>query len=289
MRRAMLVVLLCLIPVAASAKATEMDKCMDAVYIATGIGGGLHRHFDGWHTLYGATKCAALLKNKGLLAKIVAMSKGLYKDFITPQGLPLVTLNKMRVERLRGPLSRIGLSTETIYALNTFTPLKLGVTVLTAAVIAHNWTQIDTLDKYNVIAEAFTIAGLLGVNVATLNAIGIVASMTYAAEFLARKGVWKILSRLTVSDVSMFFDGLIRLGVRGVGNIVKRLRGVAKAFWQTVENVKQWTARQAVVFGHWTEKQGRHFGRWTERQARHFGRWTERQAREFGRWVRKAL
>lgn len=223
------------IPAVSFAKATEMDKCMDAVYLATGIGGGYHRQFDGGHTLYGATKCAALLKNTTVMDRIVELSKGLYKDFVTPQGLPLVTLKKMRIERLRGPLSRFGLSTRTIYNLNSFTPLKLGITVLTAVAITYGWSSVDELDKFNVVTEAFIITGVLGLNIATLNLVGIVASIIYTAEFLMREGVWRILSRLTVANVAQFFKEVVRRGVRGIASITENLR-------------------EAVTFGRWVRK-----------------------------------
>ena len=38
--------------------ATVYDKAMDAVYLATRIGGGNHRMFDGGHTILGAFRAA---------------------------------------------------------------------------------------------------------------------------------------------------------------------------------------------------------------------------------------
>ena len=137
-----------ILPSIAHAKPSLCDRAMDSVYIASGIGGGYHRHFDGGHTILGAfSACDKVLQDKHLVARIVEVGKSLYRDFVTPRGMPLVTLNQLRVNRWRPMLSQIGLSTRTIYELNSFTPLKAFYTVLTAVVIAYDW-DVQDVDRY---------------------------------------------------------------------------------------------------------------------------------------------
>lgn len=71
---------------------TIYDKAMDSVYNATGIGGSLHRQFDGGHTIIGAFRAARdAAPNDSILQELVGTSKGLLKDSVTPRGLPFVT------------------------------------------------------------------------------------------------------------------------------------------------------------------------------------------------------
>ncbi len=69
---------------------TIYDKAMDAEYIATSIGGGLHRLFDGGHTIYGAFKAAhGASTEDSLLQEFFGSILGLFRDVTTPGGLPL--------------------------------------------------------------------------------------------------------------------------------------------------------------------------------------------------------
>jgi len=161
-----------ILPSIAYAKPSLCDRAMDSVYIASGIGGGYHRHFDGGHTILGAfSACDKVLRDKHLIARIVEVGKSLYRDFKTPRGVPLVTLNQQRVNGWRPMLSQIGLSTRTIYELNSFTPLKAFYTVLTAVVIAYDW-DVQDVERYTEFVLATTV-----LNAVWMNPVGMVVSM----------------------------------------------------------------------------------------------------------------
>ena len=70
---------------------TQYDKIMDTVYRETHIGGGSHRHFDGSHTLKGGYD-----KIKEVTGSVdpVEYLKSQFKEFVTPEGIPLFNLNK---------------------------------------------------------------------------------------------------------------------------------------------------------------------------------------------------
>ena len=70
---------------------TQYDKIMDKVYKETHIGGGAHRHFDGSHTFKGGWD-----KIKAAEGSVdpVEYLKSHFKELVTPEGIPLFTLDK---------------------------------------------------------------------------------------------------------------------------------------------------------------------------------------------------
>ena len=73
-----------------SGNATIYDKAMDARYIATHIGGGQHRLFDGGHTIIGAFRAGhAASPDDNIIQEALGTMQGLLRDVSTPSGLPL--------------------------------------------------------------------------------------------------------------------------------------------------------------------------------------------------------
>ena len=70
---------------------TEYDKIMDQIYRETHIGGGAHRHFDGSHTLKGSYD---KIKETAGSVDPVEYLKSHFEELVTPEGIPLFTLDK---------------------------------------------------------------------------------------------------------------------------------------------------------------------------------------------------
>lgn len=81
---------------------SQYDKIMDQVYRETHIGGSAHRHFDGSHTLQGSYE--AIKKATGSVDPIEYL-KSHFKEFITPEGTPLFTLDKNHHETISHEIS----------------------------------------------------------------------------------------------------------------------------------------------------------------------------------------
>ena len=81
---------------------TQYDKIMDQVYNKTHIGGSSHRHFDGSHTFKGSyDKIEATTGS----VDFVKYFKSQYKELITPEGIPLFTLDKRQHEIVSNQIS----------------------------------------------------------------------------------------------------------------------------------------------------------------------------------------
>ena len=81
---------------------TQYDKIMDQVYRDTHIGGGTHRHFDGSHTLKGSYD-----KIKEVTGSVDSIQylKSHFNELVTPEGIPLFTLNKNHHELVSNQIS----------------------------------------------------------------------------------------------------------------------------------------------------------------------------------------
>ena len=79
-----------MLAVMAKGSATIYDRAMDAEYLATHIGGGNHRLFDGGHTLAGAYEAVrAASPDDGLIEEGFGFVQGMFRDLTTTKGLPL--------------------------------------------------------------------------------------------------------------------------------------------------------------------------------------------------------
>ena len=79
----------------AEGPATIYDKAMDVGYLATNIGGGNHRLFDGGHTIAGAMKAVQGASTEdSLIQEGFGFVQGMFRDLTTSKGLPLANWDK---------------------------------------------------------------------------------------------------------------------------------------------------------------------------------------------------
>ena len=127
---------------------TIYDKAMDSVYNATHIGGGLHRQFDGRHTILGAFHAARdASPNDSILQELGGTAKGLLKDSVTPRGLPLVTWDQDVYRRAAQAVERyLLLPKETFYKITSWNvPQALGAG-LGVIDLASSWKTRNVKD-----------------------------------------------------------------------------------------------------------------------------------------------
>ncbi len=129
-----------------SGSATIYDKAMDAEYIATHIGGGHHRLFDGGHTIIGAFRAGhAASPDDNVIQEAWGTIQGLLRDVSTPNGLPLANWDYETYQRVAESLeSNFHIPKAWFYDLNTYDVADLlGSAIGIVAVIFH-WNRGET-------------------------------------------------------------------------------------------------------------------------------------------------
>ena len=92
-----------MLAVMAKGSATIYDRAMDAEYLATHIGGGNHRLFDGGHTLAGTYEAVrAASPDDSLLEEGLGFVQGMFRDLTTTKGLPLANWDKGTYDQVAG-------------------------------------------------------------------------------------------------------------------------------------------------------------------------------------------
>ena len=141
--------------------ATIYDKAMDAEYLATHVGGGNHRLFDGGHTIAGAISAGHNASaDDGIIQEALGTVQGLLRDGTTAKGLPLANWDKATYDQVAGTLqSKFNIPTEWFYDLNSYDAVELLGGAIGVVALALNWNGADT--------EAFArLVGGMGVSAA---------------------------------------------------------------------------------------------------------------------------
>ena len=138
---------------------TIYDKAMDAEYVATHVGGGNHRMFDGGHTLGGAWDAVQKAKfdGEGILDQISGTFVALVKDGSTEKGLPFFTWDEGAYKEVSNYLNgQLSIPKDWFYDLNSYDPAELLGSTIGTMVLAFRWNEAE--------AEEF---GRLGAGLAT--------------------------------------------------------------------------------------------------------------------------
>ena len=149
----------------ASGAATVYDRAMDANYIATHIGGGYHRLFDGGHTVRGAWEA---IQGEELDAPLLEQVQGcflaLMKDFVTPMGLPFATISKESFDGVSEALSdHIGVSNAWLVDAVTLTATELLGSVIGVVSVTLNWSNSD-VQKFSGLVGSMGLSSLASGN-----------------------------------------------------------------------------------------------------------------------------
>ena len=179
---------------------TIYDRAMDATYNATHIGGGLHRMFDGGHTIPGAFEAARNASpDDNIFQEAAGLLQALARDASTPMGLPLVNWDQDTFNGLADTLGGLGISRDWLIDLVNYDAVELVGSSIGVVAIALNWNNED-------IEEFTTIVGSMGLS-ATVSAnplmlIVTIVALAKAFHTARKTGDWK-----------EFSDGLAKGGI----------------------------------------------------------------------------
>lgn len=144
---------------------TVYDKAMDANYLETGVGGGLHRLFDGGHTLRGAFKAARDVPGEdGVVDRAMGMMLGLFRDGTTPAGLPFFTWDRDTYHRVADSLNaRFGIPKRWFADLVTFDAAEVAAGLLGSAALVFRWSDGESRDFARIVGST-GLAAVCGAN-----------------------------------------------------------------------------------------------------------------------------
>ena len=203
-----------------SGGATIYDKAMDAEFIATHIGGGQHRLFDGGHTIIGAIRAGhSASPDDNIIQEALGTMQGLLRDVSTPSGLPLANWDQETFRRVSETLeTNFYIPKVWFYDLNTYDVADLlGSAIGIVAVIFH-WNRGDT-EEFAKLVGGMGLAAVFSANPLLL----IVTVVAMARSFhIARQS----------GEYAEFVDGQIK-GAAGAGATIGAISlvGIAGGPW----------------------------------------------------------
>lgn len=148
-----------------SSKASVYDKAMDATYNETQVGGGDHRLFDGGHDLVGAWHAVSNANPDDTFSQTVGhYFVALWKDVVTPNGLPFVTFNHDSFQETSGTLHDVlGISTGWLKDWVSYTATEvIGASVGVMAVLL-NWKAED-VRRFSNLVGSYGLSAAFGHN-----------------------------------------------------------------------------------------------------------------------------
>ncbi|MYD14883.1 MAG: hypothetical protein F4X00_14900 [Gemmatimonadetes bacterium] len=149
----------------ASGPATRYDRALDQFYIDTGKYGADHRLFDGSHDLVGAWKTIAeTFPNEGWLQRADGYVSAIWKDMVTPRGIPVATWDKQAFDAVAGFLNEtLGVSRKWVKDMADFTATEFAGSVLAALALVLSWNKAD-LRRFSEIVASLGLSALVGAN-----------------------------------------------------------------------------------------------------------------------------
>lgn len=145
--------------------ATIYDKAMDAEYLATHLGGGNHRLFDGEHTILGAFKAVRdASPDDTVVQEAMGFLQGMFRDMTTPRGLPLATWDKASYDQMAGFLeSNFRIPKGWFYDINTYDAAELLGGTIGILSTALSWNRADT-ETFSKLVGSMGLSAVRGAN-----------------------------------------------------------------------------------------------------------------------------
>ena len=149
----------------ANGPATIYDKAMDAEYLATNIGGGNHRLFDGGHTIAGAFEAVKGASTEdSIIQEGLGFVQGMFRDLTTSKGLPLASWDKATYDHAASFLeTRFQLSREWFNDLNSYTAAELLCGSIGILALVCQWNRADT-ESFSRMVGSMGMAAALSAN-----------------------------------------------------------------------------------------------------------------------------
>ncbi len=145
--------------------ATIYDKAMDAEYLATSLGGGNHRMFDGGHTLTGAFEAVrGASAEDTVLQETVGYMQGLFRDLTTPMGLPLANWDKGTYDQVSGYLqSQFNIPKGWFYDINSFDAAEVIGAGVGVVAVFFCWNRAES-EQFARLAGGMGLSAALSAN-----------------------------------------------------------------------------------------------------------------------------
>jgi hypothetical protein len=167
----------------AAGKASIYDKAMDAVHIAE-PSGPFHRLWDGGHSLTDAWNAVRDATPDDTFGQEVSgYLSAIWKDVVTPMGLPVATVDRAWFESSAAALRDFGITKHQLADALSYTASEVAGAALGVVALLLNWNKAET-DK------AAALAGSLGLStlVAANPVLGLVALACFARAFQTARG-----------------------------------------------------------------------------------------------------
>ena len=145
--------------------ATIYDRALDATYLATHIGGGNHRLFDGGHTVAGAIAAVRdASPDDTVIQEAMGFVQAMFKDVTTPKGLPLANWDKATYDQISGYLqSNFGIPRDWFYDLNSYAAPELLGGVVGVVATALMWNRADT-EQFSTLVAGMGVSAAMSAN-----------------------------------------------------------------------------------------------------------------------------
>lgn len=165
----------------ASSKACVYDKAMDAVYNSSHVGGGLHRLFDGGHDVVGAWNAcaeAARQNGDGFTEQVAGTLAALWKDCVTPMGLPVASWDKANFDEVASALAGMGIEKVWLAKMVSVNAENLLGGISGVFSVIFNWNAADS-ERFAEMVGSFGISSAFALN----PLIGVVALVCLARAY----------------------------------------------------------------------------------------------------------
>ena len=145
----------------ATGAASVYDKSMDAARNTMNELGGDHRLFDGSHDLFGAWKATTdALPDDTMLQAAGGYLSAVWKDVVTPMGLPVMTLDRDQFEAFA---EHFEVNREWLRDAASFTATEGAGAIVGVLAVALNWSETD-VPKFSLLVGRFGISAAVGAN-----------------------------------------------------------------------------------------------------------------------------
>jgi len=177
-----------------ASRATIYDKAMDRTYLETHVWGGDHRLVDGGHDLLGAWRaCLAATPDDPFLHTVAGYFSAVWKDLVTPRGLPVVTWDAETFTALSHTMQdTLGVSSAWVKDMASVTATEALGAATGALAVALHWNAADAR-RFAGLVGSLGLSGSIGANPILL-AIAL-ACLAQAFERARRTGNYAEVAR----------------------------------------------------------------------------------------------
>lgn len=149
----------------ASGPATVFDKAMDGARYVMQEFRGDHRLFDGGHDLIGAWEAVASAKpDDTLLQEAGEYLSAIWKDVVTPMGLPIATLRREQFEAVSRMMGEaFGVSREWLMDAASLTATEGAGAIVGALAVVLNWKETD-VKQFAAVVGSFGLSAAVSAN-----------------------------------------------------------------------------------------------------------------------------